>query len=94
MARGTNVTVRCQAAVSSLGQETLTREYTIYKEGTVVYTKTTSSSEDFLYPLSEARASNSGKYKCRVSIRGRSVASNTEKLTVTGGRRKHTSVRA
>ncbi|XP_028262378.1 platelet endothelial cell adhesion molecule isoform X3 [Parambassis ranga] len=84
VARGTDVTVRCQAAVSSSGQETLTREYTIYKEGIVVYTKTTSSSEDFLYPLSEARASNSGKYKCKVSIQSRSLESNAEKLTVTG----------
>ncbi|XP_069569992.1 platelet endothelial cell adhesion molecule isoform X1 [Brachyistius frenatus] len=82
--RDTNVTVRCQAIVSSTGQEALVREYTIYKDGNVVYTKTTSSSEDFLYPLPDARVSNSGKYKCKIDVQGTLMTSEAKKLTVKG----------
>uniref|UniRef100_A0A3P8T565 Ig-like domain-containing protein n=1 Tax=Amphiprion percula TaxID=161767 RepID=A0A3P8T565_AMPPE len=82
--RGTNVTVRCQVTVSSSGQEALSREYTIFKDGSIVYTKTTSSSEDFLYLLPEARVSNSGKYKCKINIEGKQSTSDAKKLSVTG----------
>ncbi|XP_051802318.1 platelet endothelial cell adhesion molecule isoform X4 [Acanthochromis polyacanthus] len=82
--RGTNVTVRCKVTVSSSGQEALSREYTIFKDGSIVYTKTTSSSEDFLYPLPEARVSNSGKYKCKIKIGDRQSTSEAKKLTVRG----------
>ncbi|XP_029950005.1 platelet endothelial cell adhesion molecule isoform X2 [Salarias fasciatus] len=82
--RDTNVTLRCQAVVSSSGPEALVRKYTIYKDGSDVYTKTSSSSEDLLYPLPAARVSNSGKYKCEVNIEGKSMASESRKLTVTG----------
>ncbi|XP_071396153.1 platelet endothelial cell adhesion molecule isoform X5 [Centroberyx affinis] len=84
VSRDTNVTVRCQAVVSSSGQEALSRTYTIYKDSTMVYTKTTSSSEDLLYPLPEARVSNTGKYRCNIDIEGRKMQSGAEKLTVTG----------
>ncbi|XP_041820625.1 platelet endothelial cell adhesion molecule isoform X4 [Chelmon rostratus] len=82
--RDTNVTLRCQAIVSTSGQEPLSREYTIYKDSNTVYTKTSSTSEDLLYPLPEARVSNTGKYKCAVSIEGKQVTSEAKKLTVTG----------
>ncbi|XP_008293784.1 platelet endothelial cell adhesion molecule isoform X3 [Stegastes partitus] len=84
VSRGTNVTVRCRASVSSSGQEALSREYTVYKDGSEVYTKTTSSSDDFLYLLPDARVSNSGKYKCKINIEGRQRTSNAEKLAVEG----------
>lgn len=84
MTRDTNVTLRCQAIVSTSGQEPLSREYTIYKDSNTVYTKTSSTSEDLLYPLPEARVSNTGKYKCAVSIEGKQVTSEAKKLTVTG----------
>uniref|UniRef100_UPI003AAA3BC1 platelet endothelial cell adhesion molecule isoform X1 n=1 Tax=Centroberyx gerrardi TaxID=166262 RepID=UPI003AAA3BC1 len=85
VSRDTNVTVRCQAAVvSSSGQEALSRTYTIYKDSTMVYTKTTSSSEDLLYPLPEARVSNTGKYRCNIDIEGKKMQSGAKKLTVTG----------
>ncbi|XP_019744990.1 platelet endothelial cell adhesion molecule isoform X2 [Hippocampus comes] len=82
--RGTNVTVRCEALVSSSGAGPLSREYTIYKDGVTVYTKTTSSSSDLLYRLPDARVSNTGKYKCKLNIEGRKVTSEAKKLTVTG----------
>ncbi|XP_033985177.1 platelet endothelial cell adhesion molecule isoform X3 [Trematomus bernacchii] len=82
--RDTNVTLRCQAFVSSSGQEALSREYRIYKDGNTIYSKNTSTSEDLLYPLSEARVSNSGKYKCKISIERRNMTSGAEKLTVAG----------
>ncbi|XP_065819202.1 platelet endothelial cell adhesion molecule isoform X7 [Labrus bergylta] len=82
--RDTNVTLRCQAVVSSLGEEALSREYTIFKDGNRVYSKTSSSSEDLLYPLPQARVSNSGKYKCKINIGGKEETSSVQKLTVTG----------
>ncbi|XP_078121671.1 platelet endothelial cell adhesion molecule isoform X3 [Sander vitreus] len=82
--RNTNVTLRCKAVVSSSGQEALSREYTIYKESNTVYTKTSSTSEDLLYPLPEARVSNTGKYKCKINIEEKHMTSEAKKLTVTG----------
>ncbi|XP_034096273.1 platelet endothelial cell adhesion molecule isoform X3 [Gymnodraco acuticeps] len=82
--RDTNVTLRCQAFVSSSGQEALSREYRIYKDGNTIYSKNTSTSEDLLYPLSEARVSNSGKYKCKISIEQKDMTSGAKKLTVAG----------
>ncbi|XP_074487158.1 platelet endothelial cell adhesion molecule isoform X4 [Sebastes fasciatus] len=82
--RDTNVTLRCWANVSSSGQEILSREYTIYKDSNRVYTKTSSTSEDLLYPLPEVRVSNTGKYKCKINIDGTDKTSGAKKLTVTG----------
>ncbi|XP_056265766.1 platelet endothelial cell adhesion molecule isoform X3 [Pseudoliparis swirei] len=82
--RDTNVTLRCRAAVSSSGPEVLTREYTIYKDGTAIYTKTSRGAEDLLYRLDEARVANTGRYACKVAIEGRPATSGTKKLTVTG----------
>ncbi|XP_062244082.1 platelet endothelial cell adhesion molecule isoform X2 [Platichthys flesus] len=81
--RDTNVTVRCKAHVSS-GTGVLSREYTIYKDSQTVYTKTSSTSEDLLYPLPGARVSNTGKYKCKINIEGKEKTSEATKLTVTG----------
>ncbi|XP_024002667.1 platelet endothelial cell adhesion molecule-like isoform X2 [Salvelinus sp. IW2-2015] len=82
VSQGTNVTVRCQALVSSSGF--LNREYTIYKDNTVVYTKSTTTTEDLLYSLRMARVANTGKYECKVNIQGKEPSTNSEKLTVTG----------
>ncbi|XP_076001527.1 platelet endothelial cell adhesion molecule isoform X3 [Genypterus blacodes] len=82
--RDTNVTLRCGAVVSSSGQQALSRAYTIYKDSITVYTKNTSSSEDLLYPLPEAKVSNTGKYKCKIDIWGKQLASDTKKLRVKG----------
>lgn len=84
MTRDTNVTLRCKAFVSSSGLEALSREYRIYKDGNTIYSKNTSTEEDLLYPLSEARVSNSGKYKCKISIEQEDMTSGAEKLTVAG----------
>ncbi|CAL9700883.1 unnamed protein product [Knipowitschia caucasica] len=84
VARDTNVTVRCHAKVSSSGIQPLSREYTIYKDGITVYSKTTSSTEDLLYALSHARVSHTGKYKCKISIEDKSAISEARRLTVTG----------
>ncbi|XP_019939251.2 platelet endothelial cell adhesion molecule isoform X2 [Paralichthys olivaceus] len=84
VSQDTNVTVRCKAIVSISGQEALSREYTIYKDGNTVYTKTTSTSDDLLYLLPGARVSNTGKYKCKINIEGKERTSEATKLTVTG----------
>ncbi|XP_077574483.1 platelet endothelial cell adhesion molecule isoform X2 [Stigmatopora nigra] len=84
VARGTNVTVRCHALVSSSGSGPLSREYTIYKDSIVVYTKTTSSSGDLIYHLFDARVFNTGKYKCKINIEGKRLTSEAKKLSVTG----------
>lgn len=83
--RDTNVTLRCKALVSSSGLESLAGNYTIYKGDRIIYTKTASTTEDLLYPLPRARVSNSGKYKCEISIGGKKMSSQAQKLTVTGG---------
>lgn len=83
--RDTNVTLRCSAPVSSSGQVALTREYTIYRGSSTIYTKTSVSSDDLLYPLPHARFSNSGKYQCAVKIEDTLKTSEAKKLTVTGG---------
>ncbi|XP_026215702.1 platelet endothelial cell adhesion molecule isoform X3 [Anabas testudineus] len=82
--RGTDVTVRCKAIISSSGSEPLSREYTVYKGSKTVYTKNSSTSEDLLYPLPEARATNSGKYMCKIKMGDKEMKSEVEKLTVTG----------
>ncbi|XP_045904451.1 platelet endothelial cell adhesion molecule [Micropterus dolomieu] len=82
--RNTNVTLRCKAIVSSLGQEVLSREYTISKDSVTVYTKTTSTSEDLLYSLHEARVFNTGKYACKIKIEDKERTSKAKKLTVIG----------
>lgn len=82
--RDTSVILKCQAVVSSSGQEPLSRHYTIYKDGEEVYTKTSSTSEDLLYRLPEARVSNTGKYKCQITIEDKKMISDFKKLTVTG----------
>lgn len=78
------MTLRCKAVVSSSGQEVLSREYTIYKDENIVYTKNSSTSDDLLYTLHEARVSNNGKYKCKINIKGEEWTSKAERLTVTG----------
>lgn len=83
--RDTNVALRCRALVSTAGQESLTGNYTIYKGNSIIYSKGASTTEDLLYPLSRARVSNTGKYKCEISIMGRKMTSQAQKLTVTGG---------
>ncbi|XP_037830789.1 platelet endothelial cell adhesion molecule isoform X3 [Kryptolebias marmoratus] len=81
--RNTNVTLRCKAVVVTT-EEPLSREFIMYKDERVVYRKTVSSSEDFLYHLPEVRVSNNGKYKCKIKIMEQEMASSIEKLTVTG----------
>ncbi|XP_008315964.1 platelet endothelial cell adhesion molecule isoform X3 [Cynoglossus semilaevis] len=82
--RGTNVTIRCTAVVSSSGQEPLNRKYSIYQGSNNIYTKNTITSEDLLYLLPDARVSNTGKYKCAINIEGKNMQSDATKLTVTG----------
>ncbi|XP_073330765.1 platelet endothelial cell adhesion molecule isoform X2 [Pagrus major] len=82
--RDTNVTLRCRAMVPNTGHEVLSREYTIYKDNNIIYTKTSSSTEDILYPLREARVSNSGRYKCVIKIENKHRNSEAKKLTVSG----------
>lgn len=83
--RDTDVTLRCRALVSTSGQVAVTREYTISKDGSAIYTKTSLSSEDLLYALPRSRFSNSGRYQCSVRIEDKRLSSQVQKLTVTGG---------
>ncbi|KAM4584611.1 platelet endothelial cell adhesion molecule isoform 2-T2 [Odontesthes bonariensis] len=81
--RNTNVTLRCKIKVIQ-GSEVLSREYGLYKDNEIIYNKTTSSSEDFLYHLPEVRVSNNGRYYCMITIQGAQKTSETERLAVTG----------
>lgn len=84
--RSSNVTLRCQAKVTLLHPELpLRRDYVMYKDEQVVYRKATSSAEDFVYPLPDARVSNTGKYRCGIQIQDQQTNSDTQRLTVTGG---------
>uniref|UniRef100_A0AAQ4QJB5 Ig-like domain-containing protein n=1 Tax=Gasterosteus aculeatus aculeatus TaxID=481459 RepID=A0AAQ4QJB5_GASAC len=83
VSRNTNVTLRCRANVVSV-EKALSREYTIYKDGNAIYNKTSSTSEDLLYHLSEVRVSDNGKYSCRISAEGQQATSSAKKLEVTG----------
>ncbi|KAJ8002038.1 hypothetical protein DPEC_G00175650 [Dallia pectoralis] len=84
--RRANVTVRCQAKISSY--DSPKREYTFYQDSAVVLTQSSNTSEDALYHLPDARVSNNGKYKCRVSVPGANMdlmaMSLPQKLAVTG----------
>ncbi|XP_056135561.1 platelet endothelial cell adhesion molecule isoform X5 [Lampris incognitus] len=82
--RDTNVTLRCQAVVSTSDKQLLSRAYRLYKDNILVYTDTTNSSEDLVYQLPLARVSNTGKYECQIVIEGKSMSSEPKKLTVTG----------
>lgn len=82
--RNTTVTLRCRATVSSSGQDTLSRQYIIYKDSDPIYTQTSSTSEDLLYHLPKARVSDIGKYWCQINILGKERTSQAKKLTVTG----------
>lgn len=83
VSQGTNVTVRCQALVSSAGF--LNSKYTIYKDNTEVHMESiTTAADNLIYSLRMARVANTGKYKCKVNILGKELSSNSEKLTVTG----------
>ncbi|XP_014895595.1 platelet endothelial cell adhesion molecule isoform X6 [Poecilia latipinna] len=82
--RNTDVALRCKAEVLTSGTEALNRVYTVYKGESVIYNKTTSSSEDLLYRLPQARVSNNGKYKCAITIMGKAKTSEAATLTVTG----------
>ncbi|XP_054460964.1 platelet endothelial cell adhesion molecule isoform X2 [Anoplopoma fimbria] len=82
--RDTNVTLRCQATVWSNVPGALSRKYTIYKDGNAIHTKSCSTSEDLVYPLSEVRVSNYGKYTCKINIKEEQLTSVAKKLTVTG----------
>ncbi|KAJ3613934.1 hypothetical protein NHX12_017513 [Muraenolepis orangiensis] len=78
--RDTNATLRCRAVVSTSGPQALSRTYRIYRDGTLIYNKTTSSAEDLVYPLAGVRVSNTGKYKCRINIEGQEMTSESSKL--------------
>ncbi|KAK0154225.1 Platelet endothelial cell adhesion molecule [Merluccius polli] len=82
--RDTNVTLRCRASLSISGSQVLRREYSFYKENTVIYRKITSSSEDMMYLLPSVRVSSTGHYMCKIVIEGRERNSDLRKLTVTG----------
>nr|ACN10682.1 Platelet endothelial cell adhesion molecule precursor [Salmo salar] len=83
VSQGTNVTVRCQALVSSAGF--LNSKYTIYKDNTEVHTESiTTAADNLIYSLRMARVANTGKYKCKVNINDKELSSKSEKLTVTG----------
>lgn len=81
---GTNVTLRCQAIVKTLGQVQLSRKYSIYRNNNLIYTKTSSSTEDLLYPLHQATLSTTGNYECAITIDEQQMTSRAKKLTVTG----------
>lgn len=80
----TNVTLRCRAQVSSSIQAPIVREYTIYKDSSTIYTKTSTSSEDLVYLLPHVRFSSTGRYRCALKVVDNLKSSEAQKLRVTG----------
>lgn len=80
VARGANVTLRCQAVLN----EPEAVEFTISKDQNVVCTQTMSGSNDLLCPLTNLKLANSGHYTCVVKIEDEEETSEVHTLTVTG----------
>ncbi|KAJ8399718.1 hypothetical protein AAFF_G00408230 [Aldrovandia affinis] len=81
---GTNVELKCEARIISNTGIPLSRQYTFYRDSTVVYTKSTTTLSLLIYPIRQARVANSGTYKCKVEVPDRSMESGPEPLVVTG----------
>ncbi|XP_028828949.1 platelet endothelial cell adhesion molecule isoform X2 [Denticeps clupeoides] len=82
--RDTHVTVLCQAKVSSVIGVTLDYRFSILKDESEVFNGTTKAVDHFSYIINQARVSDSGNYRCRISIEDQSKTSEHESLRVTG----------
>ncbi|XP_059204877.1 platelet endothelial cell adhesion molecule, partial [Centropristis striata] len=80
---GTPVTLHCQVKVSHSNIPDLTHTFQITRDDFPIHTSTTT--EDLVqYELNPARAADSGSYECRVTVKGKSKKSYSQKLDVTG----------
>ncbi|XP_015231359.1 PREDICTED: platelet endothelial cell adhesion molecule-like isoform X2 [Cyprinodon variegatus] len=84
VSRSSTVTFRCKATVLTFGKATVNPVYEIYRGDHVIHEETTSSSDEFIWQLHDVRVSNSGKYKCNISISDQEMASESATLKVTG----------
>ncbi|XP_020502588.2 platelet endothelial cell adhesion molecule [Labrus bergylta] len=80
---GTPVTLRCQVSVSHDNIPHLTHTFLLTQDDIPVHSSTTTE-DSVLYELNPARAADSGSYECRVTVKGKSRASFSQKLDVTG----------
>lgn len=81
--RDTNVSVTCLADVSRSAGFTPKYQFHVMRDKTEVH-RATSDSNTYSYPLGEAKAADSGDYRCQLVIGGKEKTSQKQRLTVTG----------
>lgn len=80
---GTAVRLRCQVSVSHSNIPNLIHSFQLTRDDVPIYTK--NATEDTVeYAINPARAADSGNYECRVSVKNKAKASNSQKLDVKG----------
>uniref|UniRef100_A0A3B5A0Z5 Platelet endothelial cell adhesion molecule n=1 Tax=Stegastes partitus TaxID=144197 RepID=A0A3B5A0Z5_9TELE len=80
---GMAVKIRCQASVSHNNIPHLTHKFQITKDDVQIHSYNTTE-DSVVYELNQARAADSGTYECRVTVKDKSKASNSQRLDVTG----------
>lgn len=80
---GTAVRLRCQVSVSHSNIPNLIHSFQLTRDDVPIYTN--NATEDTVeYKINPARAADSGNYECRVSVKNKAKASNSQKLDVKG----------
>lgn len=80
---GTAVSLRCQVSVSHSNIPNLIHSFQLTRDDVPIYTN--NATEDTVeYKINPARAADSGNYECRVSVKNKAKASNSQKLDVKG----------
>lgn len=89
---GTAVRLRCQVSVSHSNIPNLIHSFQLTRDDVPIYTK--NATEDTVeYAINPARAADSGNYECRVSVKNKAKASNSQKLDVKGRLQLHLQVK-
>lgn len=75
--------LRCQVSVSHSNIPNLIHSFQLTRDDVPIYTN--NATEDTVeYKINPARAADSGNYECRVSVKNKAKASNSQKLDVKG----------
>ncbi|OPJ88539.1 platelet endothelial cell adhesion molecule isoform B [Patagioenas fasciata monilis] len=80
---GAPMSIVCRADISKSTDFQLKHNFTIFKDGKVVF-MTVTDKEDAKYGIPVARSSDTGEYKCTVEARGKTKSSNSLHVWVKG----------
>lgn len=80
---GTPVILSCKVSVSHNNIPDLTHTFQLTRDSVLINSSTTTE-DKIEYEINPARAADSGSYECRVTVKDKSRASFSQKLTVTG----------